>query len=178
MLRHPPGEPVGDVCDVSTTAGYPAPVATATDPWLDEGQQRAWRRFVAVQAQLARHLNRQLQACGDLSLADYEVLVHLSEAPGEQLRAFELGAALQWEKSRLSHHLTRMERRGLVARQECATDARGADVTLTRAGRAAVVAAAPGHVAEIRRVFVDALTPGQLDDLAAACDAVLDRLGE
>ena len=90
----------------------------------------------------------------------------------------ELSAALRWEKSRLSHHLTRMERRGLVAREECETDARGAHIALTPAGRTAIVAAAPAHVAEIRRLFVDSLPPRQLDELARISEAVLAGLAD
>jgi DNA-binding MarR family transcriptional regulator len=129
-----------------------------------------------MQAQLLRHLNRQLQRDSDLSLSDYEVLVHLSEAAAGRLRPFELGAALQWEKSRLSHHLTRMEKRGLVGREECTTDARGAFVVITAAGREAIDMTAPGHVAEIRKVLIDALTPAQLAALGEISDAVLARL--
>jgi DNA-binding MarR family transcriptional regulator len=144
--------------------------------WLTTREQHAWRQFVRMHAQLARHLNRQLQRDSDLSASDYEVLVHLAEAPDERRRAFELGAALQWEKSRLSHHLTRMERRGLVVREECTTDARGAHIALTRAGRRALDDAAPAHVAEVRRVFLDALSPAQVDALGEIADAVLARL--
>jgi DNA-binding MarR family transcriptional regulator len=150
----------------------------ATTVWLDEREQRAWRSFIAMHAQLMSRLHRQLVADSDLSGPDYEVLVHLSESPEGRLRPFELSAALQWEKSRLSHHLTRMERRGLIAREECEIDARGAHIALTPAGRAAIVAAAPAHVAEIRRLFVDSLTPRQLDELARISEAVLDGLDD
>jgi DNA-binding MarR family transcriptional regulator len=111
-----------------------------------------------------------------LSLSDYEVLVHLSEAPDGQLRAYQLSRALQWEKSRLSHHLTRMEGRGLVTRREGKTDGRGAFVVLTQEGRAAIEAAAPTHVADVRDAFIDVLTPAQLDTLAEISDAVLNRM--
>jgi DNA-binding MarR family transcriptional regulator len=129
-----------------------------------------------MNAQLTRHLHRQLQDHSDLSGPDYEVLVHLSESDEGRLRPFELGRALQWEKSRLSHHLTRMERRGQVAREECETDARGAEVAITTRGRDAIVEAAPAHVAEIRRVFVDALGPRRLEELAGIAAVVLARL--
>jgi DNA-binding MarR family transcriptional regulator len=129
-----------------------------------------------MQALLAARLHRSLLRHTGLSLSDYEVLVHLSEAPEQRLRAFQLSAALQWEKSRLSHHLTRMEGRGLVARQGCTTDGRGAFVTLTPVGRAAIEAAAPTHVADVREAFVDVLTPEQLDAVAEISDAVLARL--
>lgn len=104
------------------------------------------------------------------------MLVHLSEAPDERLRSFQLSAALQWEKSRLSHHLTRMQGRGLVTRQECRTDGRGAFVVLTDAGRAAIEEAAPFHVTDVRHAFIEVLTPAQLDALAEIAEAVLARL--
>ena len=146
--------------------------------WLDEREQRDWRRFITMQAQLRARLARQMQRESGLSEADYEVLVQLSEAPCGRQRVFELGQATQWEKSRLSHHLTRMVQRGLVTRETCPTDSRGAFVVLTDAGRRAVEAAAPPHVEHVRDWFVDVLTPEQLDALAEMADAVLDRLAE
>ena len=83
--------------------------------WLDDREQRVWRSWLQASDRLEAHLARRMQADGDLSMSDFAVLVPLSEAPDQRLRAFALGRALQWEKSRLSHHLTRMERRGLVS---------------------------------------------------------------
>jgi DNA-binding MarR family transcriptional regulator len=150
----------------------------AAPRWLDQREQRAWRGYLRMHAELLRHLNRQLQRNTDLSVPDYEVLAHLSETPGGRLRAFELAGALRWEKSRLSHHVTRMERRGLVAREECPTTPRGADVALTDAGRASIEAAAPLHIEEVRRLFIDALTPDQLDALARISEVVLAQLAK
>jgi len=144
--------------------------------WLDEREARAWRGYTRMQVQLAARLHRNLLRATGLSLPDYEVLVHLSEAPEGRLRSFQLSAALQWEKSRLSHHLTRMQRRGLVVRRECETDGRGAFVVLTPAGRTAIEAAAPAHVADVRAALIDALTPAQLDALVEITDAVLARM--
>jgi DNA-binding MarR family transcriptional regulator len=144
--------------------------------WLSEREQRAWRGFIDMQTQLGAHLRRSLARDSGLSDADYEVLVHLSEAPGDRLRVFELVRALQWEKSRLSHQLRRMEGRGLLQRTECETDGRGAFVALTPEGRAAITAAAPLHVAEVRRHFVDVLSEAQLDSLAEIAGTILARL--
>jgi DNA-binding MarR family transcriptional regulator len=141
--------------------------------WLNEREDRAWRAFTRMQALLSARLHRNLLRETGLSLSDYEVLVHLSEASEGRLRSFQLGNALQWEKSRLSHHLTRMEGRGLVARRECSTDGRGAFIVLTPAGRAAIEAAAPTHVADVRDAFIDVLTPEQLDVLVDIANAVL-----
>jgi DNA-binding MarR family transcriptional regulator len=141
--------------------------------WLDAREARAWRGFLRMQVEVLARTSRQLQQEAGLSAADYEVLVSLSEAPGHRMRVFELGRATKWEKSRLSHHLTRMEQRGLVARERCADDNRGANVVLTEAGRTAIEAAAPLHVEHVRKIFVDALTSEQLDALGDISDAVL-----
>ena len=144
--------------------------------WLDDEQQHLWRRWLLLTTRLPAALNRQLQADSDLSLADFDVLVKLSETDGGRVRSRELCAALGWEKSRLSHHLTRMGVRGLVERTGAAGDARGSDVVLTPAGRAAIEAAAPAHVDTVRELFFADLTPAQLQALTALTDRVLDRL--
>lgn len=146
------------------------------DVWLSQSEQLAWRTYLRAHALLDAHLNRQLQSETQLSQADYGVLVHLSEAPDERLRGYELARGLQWEKSRLSHHLGRMERRGLVQRRECPTDGRGAFVQLTDFGRRRIMAAAPVHVRDVRQWFVDLLTPQQLRDLQAINDSLLAKL--
>ena len=114
--------------------------------WLTEEEQRAWRGLLRMTSQLNARMNRQLQEDYGISLADYEVLVVLSEAPEGRLRVFEVADALAWEQSRVSHQLARMQRRGLITRQDCASDARGAFAVLTAAGRAAIERAAPAHV--------------------------------
>ena len=144
--------------------------------WLDEREARAWRGFTRMQIELDAALNRNLARRSGLSSADYAVLVQLSEATEGRLRAFQLGRALRWEKSRLSHHLKRMETRGLVCREDCAEDARGSEVVLTGDGRAAIEAAAPAHVEDVRRLLIDHLTAGQLDALAESAEAVLAAL--
>jgi DNA-binding MarR family transcriptional regulator len=148
----------------------------ATTRWLDGSESRAWRSFLQMQAQLFARLGRQLQRDDGLSEADYAVLVNLTESPGGRLRPFELGRATQWEKSRLSHHLTRMADRGLVVREACPTDSRGAVIVVSDAGRAAIAAAAPRHVDQVRRWFIDALTPEQLAALADVSETVLAHL--
>ncbi|MPY95070.1 MAG: MarR family transcriptional regulator [Acidimicrobiia bacterium] len=150
-------------------------MTTAT--WLDDREQQAWRGLLAMQAKLDGRLRRSLQRDSGLSDADYAVLVNLSEAPGGRLRVFELVAALDWEKSRLSHQLRRMEQRGLLEREGCETDRRGSFVVLTEPGRRAIEAAAPHHVNEVRRWFVDALTGAQLEALTEITAAVLANLG-
>ena len=144
--------------------------------WLDEREQRAWRSLQSMQLQLAAELARQLAPESDLSLQDYGVLVVLTEQADGRMRLFELARELGWEKSRLSHHVARMAERGLVTKEKCAADRRGAYVVVTRQGRKAIEAAAPGHVAAVRRLFVDRLTPAQLDTVAEVAETVLAAL--
>jgi DNA-binding MarR family transcriptional regulator len=149
-----------------------------TEPrWLDDREQRAWRGMSQMHRRLNRVLGQRLIRDSGLSSSDYELLVPLSEAPGTQLRARDLALTVDWEKSRLSHHLTRMEQRGLVERRECPTDARGAFVGLTTAGRAAIEGAAPQHVEAVRENFMDLLTASEVDVLTEIADRVLERLG-
>jgi DNA-binding MarR family transcriptional regulator len=161
---------------VSSTSST-SPAGDTSPRWLAEHEQTAWRAYVQMQQQLMARLNRSLTTGAGLSDGDYGVLVSLSEAPQQRLRAFELARTLQWEKSRLSHQLTRMERRGLVRREECEDDARGAFVTITDAGRTAIEAAAPVHVEDVRRWFVDLLTPDQLATMTSIAETVLAALG-
>jgi DNA-binding MarR family transcriptional regulator len=144
--------------------------------WLTEDEQRAWRGLVQVTSQLNARMNRQLQDDYGLSLADYEVLVALTEAPDGRSRVFEIADTLAWEQSRVSHQLARMQRRGLVAREECATDARGAFAVLTKVGRAAIERAAPAHVETVRQLVFDGLSRDQLAALTAVTSRVLQRL--
>ncbi len=152
-------------------------MTTATD-CLDHGEQASWRRFIGVEQRLLARLARHLQRDSGLSPADYEVLVNLSKSSQGRMRAFEIGKVTQWEKSRLSHHLSRMVERGLVERQICAADSRYADIVLTDAGREAAARATEAYAAYVRRFFLDALSPEQLDALDGICDAVQARLDQ
>jgi len=129
-----------------------------------------------MQTQVRTRTARELTRATGLSASDYEVLVLLSESPEGHLRAYEIGATSGWEKSRLSHHLTRMEQRGLVQRRACSSDPRYADVVLTDAGRTAIVEAAPLHVSHVRSIFFDALSSDQVDALLDVSETVLHRL--
>lgn len=131
---------------------------------------------MAMQADVAQYIERQLRVRNGLSRADYEVLVLLSEAPRGRLRAFEIGQGLRWEKSRLSQHLTRMESRGLVRRQRCETDQRGQFVALTPRGREVITAAAGPHVADVRALLIDHVSPDQLDLICELADVVRERV--
>src|ERR1700743_1213819 len=132
-----------------------------TGAWLSDDEQRTWRTYLRMSSLLPAALNRELQQDSGLTLPEYEVLVALSEAPQRRLRPFQICEALNWEQSRLSHQLTRMERRGLVTRRECAADGRGGLIELTAAGADAIDAAAPRHVATVRRLIFDQLGDAQ-----------------
>ena len=144
--------------------------------WLSEPEQRAWRGLLQMTTRLEAELNRGLQEASGLSLADYDVLVPLSEQPQGRLRVFELASALGWERSRLSHQLARMQRRDLLAREDCATDRRGAFVVLTDQGRTAIEQAAPAHVDTVRRLVFNGLSGEQVGSLQAFTESVLGRL--
>jgi DNA-binding MarR family transcriptional regulator len=146
--------------------------------WLNEDEQRAWRAYrrmvLLADAAIARDLSRE----SGLSIPDYQVLSALSEAEDRRRRLSELAASMQWSASRLSHHVSRMEQRGLVVRTDCDSDGRGAFVVLTPAGYAAIEQAAPGHVASVRRHLIDLLTPEQLAALTDIGENIIDHFGE
>jgi DNA-binding MarR family transcriptional regulator len=143
--------------------------------WLDDRQQHVWQAYRRMNQHLYAFLEQQLVGDG-LSGADYRVLHPLSEAPDGVMRARELGTEIGWDRSRLSHHLTRMEQRGLVAREECAEDGRGLMVRVTAAGRRAIETAAPGHVENVQQHFFDLLSQKELDTLLAVFERVLENL--
>ena len=144
--------------------------------WLNEREERAWRALQFMQMRLEAEIVRQLAMGSGLSYPDYLVLVALTDHPDGRLRLFELGRVLGWEKSRVSHQVARMAERGLVRKQRCDSDRRGAYVAVTPKGRKEIEAGAPDHVATVRRLFVDVLTDEQLDVIADAAETVLAQL--
>jgi DNA-binding MarR family transcriptional regulator len=143
--------------------------------WLNAREDRAWRAFIDAHDQIEVHLNRRLQESG-LSGADYSVLASLSALDGGRMPAHALCNALGWEKSRLSHQVRRMQKDGLISREPNPDDARSTMVCLLPAGRAAIEKAAPGHVADVRRNFIDLFTQAELDVLAGLNERVLHQL--
>lgn len=133
--------------------------------WLEPGEQEAWRAYLVGTLSLYDVLDRQLQRDSGINHAYYEILVHLSEAADHELRMSDLAARLLSSRSRLSHAVARLEERGWVERTACATDRRGQVARLTPAGYQALVEAAPGHVAAVRRHLIDVLSPQQLEQL-------------
>lgn len=144
--------------------------------WLTEDQQRIWRNYLALGSRLQVAMNRQLQERCGLSLADYEVLVALSERG--PVRVLELAAALDWEQSRVSHQLRRMRARGLLERRDSEDDRRGATIEIAAAGRDALASAAPDHVSLVRSVLFDGMTDEQLRGFDEVIGAALDRLAD
>lgn len=145
-----------------------------TGEGLTVRELQAWRTSVQMLELLRTRLEQQLQASSGLSFADYAVLSLLSEAPDGRMRVYELARAADWEKSRLHHQLTRMGKRGLVDREP--RGSRGMDAVITAKGLEAIRKAAPGHSREVRRRFVDCLTPEELDQFAGFARTVLDGL--
>ncbi|MET3860292.1 DNA-binding MarR family transcriptional regulator [Dietzia sp. 2505] len=146
--------------------------------WLSDEEQCMWRRYREVNQLLDLAIERQLQRDASMSQSDYSVLVSLSEADGRGLRARDLGAALGWDRSRVSHQVRRMEARGLVAKGECAEDGRGTIVTLTAEGAEAIARVAPMHVEKVRELLVDVLTEEEVGTLTDIFERVVTRIGE
>src|SRR3984957_13686922 len=150
-----------------------------TEPhWLDPREERACRAFRPPPPQLSPRLHRHLLQDSGLTEADYEILAVLSGHPTGHMPAQELGALVRWEKSRLSHQVRRMQERGLIAREPNPADGRSAMICLLPAGRRAIQDAAPQHVHNVRRHFIDLFTPAELDTLAALNERVLHHLTE
>jgi DNA-binding MarR family transcriptional regulator len=150
-----------------------------TEPsWLSCTEQASWRSFIDGTRALVDALDRQLQVDSSIPHAYYELLVPLSEAPGRSMRMSELADKARSSRSRLSHAISRLEERGWVARVECPTDKRGQVAFLTDDGLEVVRAAAPGHVAAVRRYLIDRLTPAQIQVLGEIGDVMLASTSE
>ena len=150
-------------------------------PWLSDEEQRLWRSILNAKRAVDRSIDLQLQDSLDISTADFSVLVVLSEAEDNVVRMRTLCESLEWDRSRMSHQITRMERRGLVTKERCACDNRGIDVTLTEHGRTVIEKAAPNHVKLVRHVVFDVLSENidyqgisaVLDKIAATANAAV-----
>jgi DNA-binding MarR family transcriptional regulator len=140
-------------------------------------QLRTWRDYIETAEALRGRLGSRLQSESELTTGDYQVLLALTEAEDRTLRSSELADLIGWERSRLSHHLGRMERRGLISRQACADDVHGIDVIATDAGSAAFRAGSVPHLRAIRELFLDALTPAQLNEVDDITQALRRHLG-
>jgi DNA-binding MarR family transcriptional regulator len=146
--------------------------------WLNEDEQGSWRAWLSASLLLHDRLTRELQAQHGLTMADYEILVRLSEDSDRRMRMSDLADVTLSSRSRLSHQIDRMEKAGLVERQHCTDDRRGAFAALTDLGWSTLVATAPDHVESVRAHLVDQLTPEEFAALGAACRKVADHLAE
>ncbi len=148
-----------------------------TDPrWLDAREAHLWQSYRDAHRELTRALESRLIGNSGLSGADYALLHPLSVAEHGVLRTRDLGKSVGWERSRLSHQVSRMEKRGLVCREECVSDARGSMVRLTDLGRKAIDAAAPDHVDAVRTYFLEHLSREEQDQLADLLDRVVKNI--
>ena len=144
--------------------------------WLDEDELATWVKLIAVVELLPGVLDSQLRRDAGLTHFEYFVLAMLSEAADRTLRMTTLAQRTNATLPRLSHVVRRLEDRGLVERFPCPDDGRATNALLTQSGLAEVVAAAPGHAANVRHHIIDALTPSQLSQLRGIADALLTRL--
>jgi DNA-binding MarR family transcriptional regulator len=151
---------------------YPGGVTASQTRWLSAEEQQTWRTFLTACSTLFTAVEGQLQNEAGIPHGYYEILVRLSEAPGHALRMTQLAEAATSSKSRLSHAIARLEERGWVERLICPTDRRGQIARLTDAGFAALEAAAPGHVEQVRASLFDKLTPEQVEQLRAIMAAI------
>jgi len=183
-------------CQTLNYLGYAWLMTDSRARWLSAEEQHAWRAFLAATATLFSAVEGQLGRESGIPHGYYEILVNLSEAPDRSLRMSQLAEASTSSKSRLSHAVARLEERGWVERRDCPSDRRGQVARLTDAGFAALDAAAPGHVEQVRRSLFDRISADQVTQLAAistavaggeqgdsgfcpgTCDAESDDLGE
>ena len=150
---------------------------TTTDfRWLTEAEQHVWRSWITATSLLQERLDRDMKAGHGLSMAEYEVLVRLSESPERRLRMSELANRTLASKSRLSHQISRMEDSGLVRREECSADRRGAFAVLTNHGWQTLVDAAPDHVTSVRTWLVEAMDGEEFRQLGELSARVVARL--
>lgn len=160
-----------------TMAGAASGTGDRLDPttstrWLEPGEQHAWRTFITGVTALFERLDRELRAHHDVSLAEYEIMVRLSEAPERSLRMAELAASVSHSRSRTTHTIARLQRDGIVERRACPSDGRGVMAVLTDAGWERLVSASHTHVRGVRAHLVDVCDPADLLALGRVFDAV------
>lgn len=143
---------------------------------IEPDEWALWRAFLVAHAQVSRRIDTQLHRDSGLAQGEYATMTAILEAPGRRLRVGQIAAALGWEKSRASHLVGRMERRGLLAREPCADDARAVDITVTPEGRRAYLGAVRGHAAQVRRVFLDHVRPDERAVVTEVLERVLTNL--
>jgi DNA-binding MarR family transcriptional regulator len=151
-------------------------IEVAEHPWLTADQLAAWRGFMNLLQRLPTALEWQLQRNSQLSFIEYYVLALLSDQPGRRIRMSELAVLANSELSRLSHMVSRLEKRGFLCREPDPCDGRYTHAILTDAGYAYLAEAAPGHVRRVRELFIDVLDPEELQTLRRCSDKVIARI--
>jgi DNA-binding MarR family transcriptional regulator len=151
--------------------------ATEEARWLSADEEAAWRTIVQVLVKLPWAIECQLQCEAGLSFIEYHALARLSEDPDHTLRMSELALLTNASLSRLSHLVKRLESRGLVRREADPADGRFTNAIMTKAGYRLLVASAPGHVAKVRSLVMDALSSAELRQLHASCERLVARVG-
>lgn len=141
--------------------------------WLNAEEQQFWRKLLHARRFAVRAIDDSLQESSGISSPEFSVLVLLSEHESKSIRLNELGQLLDWDRSRVSHQITRMEKRGLVTKQACDSDRRGIEVAITESGWEKVRAAAANHVETVRTLFFDHLQPSQQATLEEYLDQLL-----
>ena len=164
-----------EVIQLSTKLRHMATRSNKTPKWLNPREMKAWRSYIIASRRLLDALDADLTD-HDLSMADYEVLAQLSDAPDRRMRMSELAEIAMLSKSRLSHRMKVMEKAGWVRREECESDKRGYFAVMTEKGWKAIVKAAPDHVNSVRDRFVDHLTVKDQEDLAKIFDRIQNKL--
>ncbi len=144
--------------------------------WLSEGEQQSWRAWLDMSRLLPDRLSRDLNSEHGLSIADYEILVQLSENPDQRIRMSELADRTLSSRSRLTHQCDRLTKRGLMTREPCADDGRGSWAVLTQEGWEKIVTAAPDHVESVREHLVDLLTTSEFEELGRLSRKVSEHL--
>lgn len=144
--------------------------------WLSEPQQKIWRNWLTATSLLHEQLNTELQETDGLTMADYEILVRLSDTEDRRIRMSDLAELTLSSRSRLTHQVDRMEKAGLVKRVACEDDRRGQNCVMTDKGWKTLVAAAPHHVESVRKNFVDVLTAEEYAALGRATAKIAARL--
>jgi DNA-binding MarR family transcriptional regulator len=141
--------------------------------WLDDRESQAWRALIHLVTLLPQALDRQLREDAGIGHVYYMILALVSEAPGQHMRLSDVAAATGTSLSRLSHALDALEARGWISRRPTEQGRRGAVARLTDEGRSVLERVAPGHVAEVRRLVLDPLTPAEVDELGRLAARVL-----
>jgi DNA-binding MarR family transcriptional regulator len=161
--------------EMRTEAGGAA-TGIAVPRWLTDAEQHTWRAWLEVMRLLPAQLEDRLHDRHDLNLTDYQVLVELSESAEGRLRMTELANRTSLSKSRLSHQIGRMEKAGLVERQDCPSDRRGAFAVITEQGWELMRSAAPGHVEDVRELFIDLMSAEEIEVVGKAMGIIARKL--